>query len=196
MQPVGQLDHQHPQVAAAGDDHLPERLGLGVVAEADLVQLGHPVDEVRDLEAEVLLGPRERVAGVLDRVVQQRGGESGGVQAEIGEDHRDRERVGDERLAGLAALAAVLLLGDGVGPFERRHVGVGVLLHVHADQRGQGAAGGRQPSPRADPAAQHTAYPAVQRKMLVPRRLPRPGGRGGGPADTRAGPGSGCRRDR
>ncbi len=98
------------------------------VAEADLVQLGDAVDQVRDLEAEVLLGAGERVAGVLDRVVQQRGGERGGVQAEVGEDHRDGERVGDERLAALAALAAVLLLGDRVRALEGRDVGVGVLL--------------------------------------------------------------------
>src|SRR3712207_8927709 len=38
----------------------------------DLVELGEPVDDERDLGAEVALQRGDRVAGVLDRVVQQR----------------------------------------------------------------------------------------------------------------------------
>ena len=51
----------------------------------------------------------QRVAGVLDRVVQQGGDQRGGVHAELGQDRGHRQRVGDVRVAALAQLAAVLL---------------------------------------------------------------------------------------
>ena len=53
VQPVGELDDQHPRVLGHRDDHLADRLGLGRVAELDLVELGDAVDQQRDLAAEV-----------------------------------------------------------------------------------------------------------------------------------------------
>ena len=120
VQPVGQLDDQHPDVLAGRDDHLADRLGLGGLAVERLVELGHPVDQVGHLGAEVLVQRLERVAGVLDGVVQQRGDQGGGVHAELGADLRDRERVGDVRLAALAHLAAVHVLRDRVRPAQHR----------------------------------------------------------------------------
>ena len=105
VQPVGQLDHQHPRVAGHRDDHLADGLGLGGVAELDLVQLGHAVDQVRDLLAELGAQLVQRVVGVLDGVVQQRGDQRGGVHAQLGQDRRHGQRVGDVRVAGLALLA-------------------------------------------------------------------------------------------
>ncbi len=49
VQPVGDLDDQNPGVPRHRDDHLADGLGLGGVAEHDLVELGDPVDEMRDL---------------------------------------------------------------------------------------------------------------------------------------------------
>ena len=111
VQPVGQLDDQHPGVAGHRDDHLADGLRLGRVAELDLVQLGDAVDEVRHLVAELLAQPVQRVVGVLHRVVQQRRHQRGGVHAQLGEDRRDGQRVRDVGIAGLALLARVLRVG-------------------------------------------------------------------------------------
>ena len=48
----------------------------------------------------------ERVVGVFDRVVQQRGGERLWPEPEVGEDLGDRHRMGDVRLTAAAQLAA------------------------------------------------------------------------------------------
>ena len=60
-----------------------------------------------DVVAELVDEVVERERGVLDRVVQQRARERDVVEAEIGEDHRDAERVRDVRVAGAAHLVAV-----------------------------------------------------------------------------------------
>ena len=80
----------------------------------------------------------ERERGVLDRVVQQRGRERDVVEAEVGEDHRDAERVRDVGVARPAHLVAVRVAGDLVGPLDQRRVGVGVALRgTRLDERPQ-----------------------------------------------------------
>ena len=77
-------------------------------------------------------GPKSRSmssvggGGVLDRVVQQRGRDRDVVEAEVGEDHRDADRVGDVRLAGAADLLGVGPPGHPVGPLDE--VGVGLAV--------------------------------------------------------------------
>ena len=75
--------------------------------------------------------------GVLDRVVQQRAGERDVVEAEVGQDHRDAERVRDVRVARATHLVAVRIAGDDVGPFDEPHVGVGPAGEHAVDQRAQ-----------------------------------------------------------
>ena len=119
VQPVGELDDQHPGVAGHGDDHLAHRLGLGGLAEFDLVQLGDAVDEVGYLLTELGGDVGDRVPGVLDGVVQQGGDQRCGVHAQLGEDGGDGERVGDVRVAGLAQLAVVPVLGDVIAALQQ-----------------------------------------------------------------------------
>ena len=135
VQPVGHLDDQHPGVARHRDDHLADGLALGGVAEDHLVELGDAVDQMADLDAEVGGQRLQRVAGVLDGVVQQRGDQRGGVHAEFGEDVRDRQRMGDVGVTGAAELVGVAQLGDLVGALQDRQVGLRVDLAVHRDQR-------------------------------------------------------------
>ena len=60
----------------------------------------------------------ERVVGVLDRVVEQRRLSVWRGHAELGQDRRDGQGVGDVRLAAAAGLALVVLRGDLVGALE------------------------------------------------------------------------------
>ncbi len=57
------------------------------------VELGDAVDQPRDLVAEQPLDVVEGGAGVLDRIVQQRRDDRGGVQPVVGQDAGDFERM-------------------------------------------------------------------------------------------------------
>ena len=101
VQPVGQLDQDHPDVARHRDHHLAVVLGLLLVTalEGDAGELRHAVHQLRDVLAEALPHVRERGARVLDGVVQQRGAERVGVEAHAGADLRHADGMGDELLA-------------------------------------------------------------------------------------------------
>lgn len=134
METVSELDQEHPDVFRHRDDHLADGLGLGALAVLDLVEFGDAVDEHRDLVAELGGEVGQRIPRVLDRVVEQCGRDRPRSEAELREDLRDRERVRDVRLAALALLALVLLLGDRVGPLDDREVTLGVIRAHRADQ--------------------------------------------------------------
>ena len=108
---------------------------LGVIAPLGPVELGDPVDEDRDLRAELRLHLADRQAGVLHRVVQQRGHQRGGVHPDVREQDRHRERVGDVGRARLADLPGVPVVGDVVGVAEQPRVGAGEDPAVGGDQR-------------------------------------------------------------
>ena len=59
----------------------------------------------------------------------------GGVMPEVGQDLGHRQRVGDVRLAALAALATVPQVGHGVGPLDVAEVGLGVVGPDDPEQR-------------------------------------------------------------
>ena len=109
VEPVGELDQDHADVLRHRDDQLPVVLGLGVLAalELDPGQLRDALDEVGDLVAELVLDLLGLVLGVLDDVVEERGGDRLLVELELGEDLRDAERVVDELLARAALLPLV-----------------------------------------------------------------------------------------
>ena len=109
VQPVGQLDDDDAHVLRHGEQHLAHILRLLLLAggEADLAQLGHALHEQRHARAEPLLDLLGRDVGVLHHVVQQRGLDAFAVHAEVDQDDRDGDRVGDIRLPRHAALALV-----------------------------------------------------------------------------------------
>ena len=135
VQPVGELDDEHPDVFRHRDDHLAHRLGLRGVAVLDLVELRDAVDEHRDLVAEVGAHLVERVRGVFDGVVEQRRRHRLRADAEIGEDLRHRDRVGDVGLTALALLPLMGTLSDGVGALDEREVGFRMVHPNRAHQR-------------------------------------------------------------
>ena len=135
VQPVGKLDHQHPDVAAHRHDHLADGFGLGGLAVLDLLQLGAAVDEQRNLFAELMGQLGERVVGVLDRVVQQRRTQRCLGHAELGEDGSHRERMGDECIPALPRLAGMQSLGRTVRALDQSEVGFGVIGADDAKER-------------------------------------------------------------
>ena len=132
----------------------------------------------------------EGVRRVLDRVVEQRRDQRRLGHAELGEDRRHRERVGDVGLAALALLAAVHPLGGDVGALEQRQVGLGVVGPDRAEQRLEDRVA--RLAPGADP-RQPGAHPAGRTdpaERLAGRRAERPrrprGSVGDGAADVGA----------
>ena len=106
VQTVGELDQHDADVVRHRDDHLAEILGLLFLAalESDLRDLGHAVDELRDLGAEIRLHLRERRLGILDDVVQQAGDDRRHVELELRDDHRDVQGMRNVGLARFALL--------------------------------------------------------------------------------------------
>ena len=85
--------------------------------------------------------------GVLDHVVQQAGGDRGGVEPVAGQDVGNGERVGEVGIAVVAPLCAVRLHRQHVGGVDQAGVGLGVVgvdflgqLEL-ADDGGAGGAG-------------------------------------------------------
>ena len=145
VQAVGELDEQHADVARDGEQELAEVLRLlGLLGdEVELLDLGQAVDQRADLAAEQRVDLAARGGGVLDRVVQQRGGDGRVVEPHLGEDGRDFERMGEIGRAGGALLIAVRLHGVDIGAVEQRLVGVRLIAQHALDQlilAGHGAA--------------------------------------------------------
>ena len=154
VQAVGELDDQDAQVGGHRDEHLAHRRRLLRLprVELDAVELGDAVDDGGDLAAEVPLDVGDRDLGVLDRVVQQGGDDGDLVEADVGDDAGDRQRMVDVALAARAELVAMRLGGDLVGVGDRRDRRLGVAAAVAGEQRGQLGRRGRLvvPSPRQD----------------------------------------------
>ena len=109
VQPVGQLDEQDAEVLGHRDEHLAHRRGLlrllGV--ELEPVELGDAVDDRGDLGAELALSTSSRVTAVSSTAsCSSAAAMRDVVEAEVGDDPGDGERVGDVALARLADLVA------------------------------------------------------------------------------------------
>ena len=111
VEAVRELDEDDADVLRHREHHLPVVLRLRLLAalELDPRQLRDALDELADLVAELGAHLLDRRVGVLDDVVEQRGGERRVVGVQLGEDPRDAERVDDEVLAAAALLALVRL---------------------------------------------------------------------------------------
>jgi len=125
VEPVRQLDHQDPDVPGHGDQHLAEVLGLALLAasERELADFGHAVDQLGDVRAEALaehlLGRRR----VLQDVVQEPGRHRRDVHLEVDEEPGHRQGVDVVGFPRHPSLAAVDLLGEGIGAADEVQVG-------------------------------------------------------------------------
>ena len=150
VQPVGELDQQHADVVAQREQELAQILGRALILRLglDLAQLGHAVDQPGDILAEQFLdflGRRERI---LDRVVEDRGGDGLGVELEVGEDPGDFDRMRKIGIARGAHLRPVRLHRKDVGAVDQPLVDVGIvgadlldqfILAQHGRKMGSGA---------------------------------------------------------
>src|SRR4029079_10766951 len=93
----------------------------------ELFQLGQTLDQGAYVAAEQAVNLGARRLGILDGVVQERGGEGRVVKFEVGEDRGYFDRVREIGVAGCAPLLAVGLHRVNVGAVEQRLVGVGVI---------------------------------------------------------------------
>ena len=122
---VGELDHDHADVAHHREQHLAEALGLRLLAalELDLVELADAVDELGHFLAEPpvdLLLERRRV---LDHVVEDRRDQRLRIEPQVREQVGDRDGMRDVGLAGAATLALVSLEGEVVGILDALDLG-------------------------------------------------------------------------
>src|SRR5581483_853332 len=136
VEAVGELDQDHAHVLGHRDDQLPVVLGLRVLAalELDSGQLGDAVDELRDLVAELVADRLQVRLGVLDDVVEERGGDRRLVQPQLREDLRDSERVVDELLPRPALLALVRLRREGERACDQVAIEIGLVALDRLDQ--------------------------------------------------------------
>ena len=88
------------------------------------MSLVSPSTSVADVLAEHLVDLGAGGGGILDRVVQQRRGDGGVVELEIGQDRRDFERMREIGIAGGTLLLAMRLHGIDVGAVEQRLAGL------------------------------------------------------------------------
>jgi hypothetical protein len=129
VQPVGELDEQDAHIIGDGEQKLAQVFGLGGALgdEIELLQLGQPLDETADIVAEHLLDLTACRRRVLDRVVQQADGDRAFVEAHVGQDGGDFERMGEIRVAGGALLVAMLLHGVDIRLVEKSFVDLGLV---------------------------------------------------------------------
>jgi hypothetical protein len=124
VKPIGELDHKDAPVLGHGDEHLAHGRGLlGFLGgKVQPVELGHPIDNRRDLGAEGGLDLQEIDVGVLDDIVQQSSGCTRRVEPEVCDDEGHREGMGDIGLTRQPELAGVGLFRERVGLANDRAV--------------------------------------------------------------------------
>ena len=136
VQAVGELDHQHPDVVGHREQQLSEILGLGVLdrLQLELGELGHPVDQPRDFLAEQVLDILDGGAGVLDGVVQERRRDRGAVEAELGQNAGDLDRMREIEIARRPDLGAMRLHRENISAIQKVFVDIGIIGSNQLDQ--------------------------------------------------------------
>ena len=134
---VRQLDEHDADVLAHRQDHLADRLSLLFHAGGEIqpLELCNAIHQQRDLLAELLGDHLERhLFAVLHRVVQKACGDRRRIEHQLGEDAGHRQRMEEIRLAGLAHLALMRLLGKMVRLFDHGNVAVRMIFDHNLDQ--------------------------------------------------------------
>ena len=110
MQPVCQLDDDHPQVLGHGQEHLPQVLGLHlhlVRHVPDLCQLGNPVHQLRYLFAKLVFKLLQRDVRILHHIMKDPGADGVAIHVHVDQYQSYLERVNDIRFSGFSPLLLV-----------------------------------------------------------------------------------------
>ena len=137
VQPVRQLNDNHPHIPVHGHKHFANVLRLHFLPgrQGDLTQLGYAVHQQRHLRAK-LAGDIVNVIGrVFYHIVEQRADDTLIVHAQFKQDFRHRHRVHNIRLPGTAKLPFVGRAGQGIGLFDPGAVILGFLLYFRKERR-------------------------------------------------------------
>jgi len=102
--------------------------------EVELAQLGEAVHQIGDFLAEQILNLGLGGAGVLDRIMQQRGGDGRFIEPEIGQHCGHFQRMGNVRITRSPALVAVRAHCVNVSAVEHRLIRVRVIPHDAFDK--------------------------------------------------------------
>ena len=118
VEPVGELDHHDPQVGDHRQDHLPEGLGLLLLARdvGELADLRQAVDELGDLGPELLGDRLLGRQGVLEDVVQEADDDRDVVGLQVRQDRGHVQGMDEVGLARAPDLPLVLARREDVGP--------------------------------------------------------------------------------
>jgi hypothetical protein len=136
MQPVGELDQQHPNVVGNGQQEPAQVLGLLRLLgdKVELLELGETFDQAADVAAEHLVDLCPGRGRILDGVMQQRRGDGGIIELEIGEDRRDFERMRKIGVTRGSFLLAVRLHGVHISAVEKRLARIRIIAFHALDQ--------------------------------------------------------------
>ena len=137
MDPVGQLDHQDPNIPTHGHNHLADGLGLGRITVVHLRYLGDPIDQTGHRITELLPALVKGVVGVFDRVVQETRRYHGRPHAQVGQDLCHGKGVDDVWLPRFAPLVGMLPDRTVIGLLEHGEVFVGMVGPTYPSDGGQ-----------------------------------------------------------
>ncbi|GAA3259500.1 hypothetical protein GCM10020258_21360 [Sphingomonas yabuuchiae] len=136
VQPVGQLHQQDADIVRHGEQKFAQVLGraFALGLRLDLGQLGDAVDQPRDIGTEQPLDLVIGGDGILDRVVQDGGGDRLVIQMQVGQDAGHLDRMAEIGIARGTLLAAMRLHREDIGAIEQRLIGLGVVVEHAVDE--------------------------------------------------------------
>ena len=129
VQPVGQLDQQHPQILAHRQQEFAQIFGgaLLLAHRLDLGQLGHAIDQPGDIGAEQALHLLDSGEGIFHRIVQQGGDDRVLIELQLGHQARHLYRMAEIGVATGALLAAMFLDGVDIGAVEQALIRIRII---------------------------------------------------------------------
>ena len=130
VKPVGQLNQNDADIVHHGEQHLADVFGLALFGSHhfEAADFGYAFDEMSDVGAKALFDPGDGILRIFDGVVENRGGEGGGVETHVREDVGDFEQVSEIRVTRTAELVVVTLGGDFVGAADHPGIFGGAVL--------------------------------------------------------------------
>ena len=120
MQPVGQLDDDHPDILGHGQQHFTHilRLLFRTAGIGNVGKLGHAVYKVRHIAAKLFLDILQRNGSVLHHIVQNAADDGIGIHSQANQDNRNLDRMRDIGIPGRTHLSLVGLPGHRICGFN------------------------------------------------------------------------------